>query len=362
MVAGSAVETEFRKQFRSLVNTSDGSIIAPLASGNEAHKFTTDLLEEGVRTKMRMGDIHFIGEIGESPHHETVKEELGHYYNDARLKNTPQALLLPILTLTGEADTKNGQWRMVHDADRARVWAFITVLQEHQRQQDIGSEPGPHLDKMKKSLEEVEVLILATKKTDELWAEWKRANDIYQQDLLYSTDRCTVRFRFLSKLEASLKKEQPGKKILKKDIWKAFDDAEKAGKFTSGKGMVGIKRESDVANFMSFGDFLNKIHMMDEWRHLEVVEEGRTAFFLTNVATAFPSLVHFEEDLAKHVLKIILRTVQGNADGKAHLTKKKVLEASGVKMKAIIKTLVLEYLWCRDLITSCEGKNIQAFV
>jgi hypothetical protein len=213
---------------------------------------------------------------------------------------------------------------------------------------------------MLSALEEVEVLLLGLQEVDALWQEWSKAQDAGLTDLHYSTDRCTVRYQFMAKLEAALQKKTPGVKILRKDVWQAFQEAETQAKFSAAQGKSAIRRQQDVDQIMSFGDNLKKWHLMDDWRDLEVFEDGKTPLYHAAFAVTFPGLVNHELEEATYVLGQLKRIYRQDPRGKAQLTKKKLLDAKAPKMKAFIKTLDLQYLWAKSLIESCEGHHIEA--
>jgi hypothetical protein len=312
-------------------------------------------LKEGIRTKMTLGDTSFLGEPSDTPVAGSVEDDKKHYYTDVRLEQTPLSLLLPVLTVAGEPETANGQWRLVHEVDRTRVWAFLLVMAEKKQDQD----QTLYL-KMLSVAKEAEVLLLGLQQTDALWQEWSRAQDTALTSLHFSTERATIRYLFMAKLEASLQQQRAGEKVLRKDVWLAFQEAEAAAKFTPAKGKSGINRESDVAQIMSWGDYMKKWHLLDVWRDLEVGQEGKTPLYFASFATTFVALVNTGQDEASYVLQQLKKIYLQDPRGKAQLTKKKLLDAKASRMKAIVKTLDLQYLWCKSLIGSCEAQLIQA--
>jgi hypothetical protein len=160
-------------------------------------------------------------------------------------------------------------------------------------------------------------------------------------------------------LEAALQAEKPGVKILRKELFQAFQEAEAGGEFSTVTNKLGIRREADIAQIMSWGESLKKWHLFDEWRDLEVVEEGKSPLYHSAFAITFPGLVNHEQEEATYVLRQLQRVYLQDPRGKAQLTKKKLLEAKAVKMRAIVKTLDLQYLWSKALIEGCEGKVIE---
>jgi hypothetical protein len=70
--------------------------------------------------------------------------------------------------------------------------------------------------------------------------ESSRAQDTALTSLRFSTERATICYQFMAKLEASLQQQKAGEKVLRKDVWVAFQEAEAAAKFTTAKGKSGI--------------------------------------------------------------------------------------------------------------------------
>ena len=198
------------------------------------------------------------------------------------------------------------------------------------------------------------------KKEQKMQEESSRAQDTALTSLHFSTERATIRYQFMAKLEASLQQQKAGEKVLRKDVWVAFQEAEAAAKFTTAKGKSGINRESDVAQIMSWGDYMKKWHLLDVWRDLEVGQEGKTPLYYASFATTFVALVNTGQDEASYVLQQLKKIYLQDPRGKAQLTKKKLLDAKTTRMKAIVKTLDLQFLWCKSLIVSCEAQLIQA--
>ena len=318
-------------------------------------------LEDGIRTQMVLGDLDVFGDLSDTPVRGNVEEIRTHYYSSAQLQQTPRALLLPLLVLSGAADTENGGWKMIHEEEKTKVWAFLSAMAMMKQEGETGMEESEAIyKKMKKASKEVEVLLLGVQDMDSLWAEWSNLQNISLTNLQFSPDRCTIQYRFVAKLEASLQKKTPGVKVLKKHVFEAFIEAEQAGKFSTAKGTKGIRRESDIAQIMSFGEWMNKWHLMEAWQELEVVPEGKTPFYSASFAITFPDLVNNSQEQAAYVMGTFKKIYELDPRGKAQLNRKKLLETKGPKMKSYVKTLDLQFQWVKNLINCCELSPIQA--
>jgi hypothetical protein len=99
---------------------------------------------------------------------------------------------------------------------------------------------------------------------------------------------------------------------------------------------------------------------MPAWRQLEVVMDGKTAFFNTGFANGFCALVDNDEDIMKYIMAVLLWALGGEDAklGQGISWRKKVVEATVPRMKSIVKTLVLEWNWAKWLFTSCRMKSI----
>ena len=139
----------------------------------------------------------------------TLEEESNHYCSEERLKHTPEGMLLPIFTVLGNTDTKNGEWDFVHESDKVRTWAFLKKVSELQQENDGGMEDNLGLlQKLKRVLSAIEVLILGITEKKALWHDLRRSSDTSHEDSTFGVERNTVRYKFLSKMEASEKADR----------------------------------------------------------------------------------------------------------------------------------------------------------
>jgi hypothetical protein len=357
--------TKFRQQVVELFRT----ILFPVSVRDVRERGLMGKLEEGIRTTMAIGDIDILGELIDTPVASNVEYAKKHYFTEERIQNTPKSLLLPTFMLTGKLDMddaeENSQWKMIHEEDRTNAWAFLLVMIKKSQDRDADSDQSLYR-KMYEAAKEVQVLLLSTQDTA-LWQEWRKAEDNSLSDTRFSIDRCTVRYKFMLKLGAALQMKNPGTKIQKKDMWFAFEKAEKEGLFSRGKTGSLNSKISELMKVWAFGEQLSAWNLMDEWRDLEVIAEGRTALYDARFAITFPGLVNSSEETATYVLGMLKRIYldpKGNAQRTKNIAKYALhpigLHLSSTKMKALVKTLALMHLWCKSLVQSCENYFIQA--
>ena len=271
----------------------------------------------------------------------TLDDELAVYYSKERLESTPGTMLVPVITVTGKKDTKNGEWTIVNETDRVRAWAFLQALSALQQECDCGSEKDSHLlAKMQKAASEVQVQILVVTTKEALLHEFRHTADVTHEEETFSMERNTNRYKFLCKLQAALQAErvqemkQSGakeiEKVLKKDVGEAFQAASIEMGFANSRVTQGMNGERAISAFLSAFDFLKKIHKLDDWRALEIRQpEGKTALFYINVASAFPTICGFQEDAAIYVLTVLKNAFSAEEYYGKALKKEKLKEANG---------------------------------
>jgi len=320
-------------------------------------------LDEGIRTTMRLGDLNILGRPEDAPEETVVAEDYAHFYEGQEM--APLVKLMTTLTVTGDVDTKPGDWKLLYESDKSRLRAFVWMLRNMQTQLLLGQESGQErFDKILKELvEKMPVIIVKMKGSDELWAEWSRSQDVGHADLQHSVERNSVKFMFFSKLKISLKNEmveQNGScgEILHKELFQAYVAAEKERKFKNAKGMAGIKREQELSQLMKWGETITKFELMPEWRQLEVVTEGKTAFFQSHFANSFLTMVENDESIAKYVMNSMAHALTLQEAKVGISWRKKVVEATVPKMKTIVKTMVLEWNWTCNLFGICKRQEI----
>jgi len=247
-------------------------------------------LAEGIRTTMKIGDLSLVGLPEDSPEEGAVHNDYGYFYEGN--EKAPLASLLPTLTVTGTEETKPGSWRVLYESDKSRLWAFLRLLLKMKEDSEVGLDhQGARFQKIVTDLlETLPVVIVKMQKEDELWAEWARGQSAGHVDLEHSPERTSVRFLFFTKLRETLKNQlkEMGRSadVTSKELFDAYVDAEKNKKFKTAKGLSGAKRDNELSQLMKFGEFVLKIGMMPCWKALEVLPEGKTAFF----APAFGNL------------------------------------------------------------------------
>jgi len=142
--------------------------------------------------------------------------------------------------------------------------------------------------------------------------------------------------------------------ITSKELFQAYQDAENKKKFSTAKGMTGVKRDNELSQLMKWGDFMTKVGLMETWRGVELLSEGKTAFFTPGFSNSFCGLVDNDEEITKYVLNTLTACI---LDEK---WRKKVVEANASRMKSIVKTLVLEWKFAKNLCESCKTKPIMS--
>ena len=351
--------TEFRKNFHEEVASvlADG-VFTPSTASLQDHigKGHGDLLE-GIRTNMKIGDLELFGAPEDAPEESSVDADFAYFY-EGKTK-IPITQLLPTLTVSGTEDTKPGCWRVLFESEKSRLWAFLRMLAEMQQAALVGSEQqGDRCKKiMTDLLDTLPVVIVKMQAEDELWAEWSRSQTTGHTDLQHSTDRISNRFTFFAKLKQTLKKKLKDNlekaEVTTKKLFEAYLDAEKEQKFRTAKGMTAVKRDNELSQLMKWGEFITKIGHMSCWRDLEVLLEGKTSFFTPTFGNIFCGLIENDEDIAKYVLNTLTACILEDEKWR-----KRVMEANATRMKSIVKTLVLQWKWAKNVFETCKTRPI----
>ena len=163
----------FHDEFATLVGRHLQQELTPQTDSVQA-RGVDGKLEDGIRTKMVLGDLDVIGDLSDAPAQGNVEDTIKHYFTNAMLQQTPWAMLLPIICLSGAAGTENGGWKMIHEEQKTNVWAFLSVMATKKQEWETGIEESEAIyEKMTLASEEVEVLLLGVqeKKVEKIFPE-----------------------------------------------------------------------------------------------------------------------------------------------------------------------------------------------
>jgi len=122
--------------------------VAELLTGAEFQPGTASLndhlqsgsgdLSEGIRCLMKVGDLQLFGAPVDAPDESTVGEDYAFFYEGKHMR--PLTSLLPTITVTGNAETKPGGWKMLYEPEKSRFWAFLRMLAKMQCKANVGDE------------------------------------------------------------------------------------------------------------------------------------------------------------------------------------------------------------------------------
>ena len=306
-------------------------------------------LDEGVRTTMRIGDLELVGAPDNAPGENLVTIDYCYYYQGKEMK-IPLTSMLPTLTLIGTEETKPGDWKVLHECEKSRLWAFLKFLAKLKQGGEMGLEALQHrYEKIVADLlENLPVVIFKMLPEDELWAAWHRSNEAGHTDIQHSIERMSNRYLFFAKLRVTLhnKSKDQGNpsEVTVKQLFAAYNSAEQEQKFRTAKGMTGLKNEGALSSLMKWGTFITKYGLMQLWKGLELLQEGKTPFYTTAFGNAFCTCIDNNEQVAKYVLQALTAHIQAEEKWQ-----KKVLESTPAKMKSIVRTLLLQFKWAKNV-------------
>jgi hypothetical protein len=140
MAGMESVKAEFQKKFNEEVQEIlDEAAFQPGTLTLNDHLKNGDL-EEGIRSTMKLGDLKLFGAPADAPDERGVSEDYAYFYEGKDKEMKPLMALLPEITVTGNAETKPGEWKMLHDCERTRLWAFLRMIAKMKRDASIGNE------------------------------------------------------------------------------------------------------------------------------------------------------------------------------------------------------------------------------
>ena len=320
-------------------------------------------LAEGINTLMPIGDLQCYGPVHECPEESSVDADYEHFYNGKETRRINE--LLPTLTLTGNEETPAGGWRLVYESQKSQLWAFLRFLAKMKVWGMLGQNSyEERLEKiMTDLLPRLPVLIIELQGEEELWKEWQRSNDVGHTDLQHSLERTSNRYKFFMRLKMALEKKlkDEGKpaEVQVKHLWAAYQEAEKKKKFQTAMGMTGVTRENELSSLMKWGDFMERISVMDWWKGLEVLSNGKTQFFNTRWASSFCRLADNQDEIVVYVLRSLTACIQEDEESnRSTISQSKLKDANPSTMSSIVRTLVLQWKWGKDLVEFCKGRQI----
>ena len=162
-MAAREAKTAFQKKFSEEVAELLPAFQPGTASLNDHMKSGSGDLAEGIRSTMKLGDLQLFGAPADAPEESSVSEDYKYFYEGKVKEMKPLTSLLPLITVTGDGETKPGDWKMLYEPEKSRLWAFLRMLAKMQNEALMGNEHiRDRLEKIKNDLLEKLPVIIAS--------------------------------------------------------------------------------------------------------------------------------------------------------------------------------------------------------
>ena len=141
-MAATEAKTAFQKKFNEEVaELLPEAVFQPgTTSLNDHMKSGSGDLAEGIRSTMKLGDLQIFGAPADAPEESAVSEDYKYFYEGKEKEMKPLTSLLPPITVTGDGETKPGEWKMLYEPEKSRLWAFLRMLAKMQNDGMVGNE------------------------------------------------------------------------------------------------------------------------------------------------------------------------------------------------------------------------------
>ena len=140
--AATEAKTAFQKKFNEEVaELLPEAVFQPGTASLDDHmKSGSGDLAEGIRSTMKLGDLQLFGAPSDAPEESAVSEDYKYFYEGKEKEMKPLTSLLPPITVTGDGETKPGEWKMLYEPEKSRLWAFLRMLAKMQKEASMGNE------------------------------------------------------------------------------------------------------------------------------------------------------------------------------------------------------------------------------
>jgi hypothetical protein len=288
-----------------------------------------------------------------------LTKEKAQYFTLPRIENTPMHQLLPQMTVSCKDNkaTQNGEWLLLSDSQKLKVWAFISALEELEVEMLKGNEKLKEvLEKMISAATEVRVTVCVYEDDNEFLKNYQDGEDADHDQMQKTNARFTNRGKMFMRARIQVGKKKDG--VTTHDIVAYFNDLEAKKKIKTTFAKNRVTSADDVKRVEKAYGSLQTWHLSFLYEKLEYSEEhGPTPLSQWSASRHFIAIVESDGDIATFVLKILEHILFGPDDPASKLRKEKVLESSR-KLLSIMKALVLEYKMMRDLMKCLETKPL----
>lgn len=265
------------------------------------------------------------GVTGISEH--AVAKERSQYYSLPCLQNKSAHELLPIMAICHQnnKDTTNGQWEVLSEAHKLKIWAFILAAEEMQNLALCGNErAGEALEKMKKAAENIQVTLCEYEDDEAFTRNYNEAENADHDQMQKTNSRFTNRGKMFLRARIQVSKKKGGS-CTSQDIVAYFQDLEAKQKIKTTFSKNRVTSAEDVTRVEKVYGFLQNHHLDGLYEKLEWSPEvGQTPLSQWTTSRFFMAVVENDGDLARYLLKVLENAIFCPEDPASKLKKDKV--------------------------------------
>jgi hypothetical protein len=264
------------------------------------------------------------GVTGISEH--AVAKERSRYYSLPCLQNTSTHELLPIMAICHQnnKDAKNGQWEVLSEAHKLKIWAFILAAEEMQSLSLVGNELATEaLEKMTKAAKNIQVTLCEYEDDEAFTRNYNEAENADHDQMQKTNSRFTNRGKMFLRARIQVNKKKSGCNA--QDIVVYFQELEAKQKIKTTFSKNRVTSADDVTRVEKVYSFLQNHHLDALYEKLEWSPEvGPTPLSQWATSRYFMAVVEGDGEIAKYLLKVLENTIYCPEDPASKLKKDKV--------------------------------------
>lgn len=264
------------------------------------------------------------GVTGISEH--AVAKERSQYYSLPCLQNTSTHELLPIMAIChkNNKDTQNGQWEVLSEAHKLKIWAFILAAEEMQHLSLVGNElAAKALEKLTNAAKNIQVTLCEYEDDEAFTRNYNEAENADHDQMQKTNSRFTNRGKMFIRSRIQVNKKKAG--CTAQDIVVYFQALEAQQKIKTTFSKNRVTSADDVTRVEKVYGFLQNHHMDGLYEKLEWSPEvGPTPLSQWATSRYFMAVVEADGEIAKYLLKVLENTIFCPEDPASKLKKDKV--------------------------------------
>ena len=264
------------------------------------------------------------GVMGISEH--AVAKERSQYYTLSIVASSSIHDLLPIVAIChkNNQDTENGQWEVLSEAHKLKIWAFILAAEEMQHLSLVGNELAAEaLKKLTKAAMNIQVTLCEYEDDEAFTRNYNEAENADHDQMQKTNARFTNRGKMFIRARIQVNKKKSGCNA--HDIVAYFQELEAKQKIKTTFATNRVTRADDVTRVEKVYGFLQNHHLDELYEKLEwSPEAGPTPLSQWATSRYFMAVVEGDGEIAKYLLKVLENTIFCPEDPASKLKRDKV--------------------------------------